>query len=137
SPGHANYDEDTADYVSNWRSFDIVVSGNTHKDSGTAPDFTVGFGAIISQMYSEADHVDYIIYDASSEPDFDAEGEAADLSNHNRICVGEMADDATFGVGVILSAEKITLTKDALHEFDCSDFVGGPIESVKLEGVEH
>lgn len=137
SPDDAKYDETTAEYVSNWRSHSIVVSGNTHKDSGADSDSTVAFGAIISGMYSDADHIDYIIYDASSESAFDAEGDAADLSNDNRICVGDMADEATFGVGVILSSERITLAKEALHAFDCNEFDNGPIEDIVLDGVEH
>lgn len=137
SPGDAKYDEATAKYASNWRAHNVVITGNTHKNTGTDIDATGEFGAVIYSVYKDADHVDHIVYDASSEPDYDAEGDPNDLSNRNHICVGGMADDATFGVVRLLDFGKVTLTKDGLYSFDCHDLIGGVIKEVRLEGVEH
>lgn len=137
SPGHEKYDEDTAEYVSNWRTYNIVIAENKHTNSGTDADMTKAFGALIGLLYEDDDHVDQIIYDASSEPDFDAEAELRDLSNENHICVGGIPDNITFGIGVILDGSKITMTPDDLHSFDCHDLEGGVIKEVVLDGVEH
>lgn len=130
-------DEDDADYLSNWRTHQILIENNTHKGGGTKGGGGQ-FGGIISGLFKDEPHLPTIIYDATSESVFDGEGDAADLSNDNDICIAGLPDDATFAVGRIA---QITpgpiMTNEALHAFDCDELKDGAIGDVELDGVDH
>lgn len=142
---------DNAKYVSNWRTYNIVVSGNTHKNSGT----NVGgglFGGIFQGAYGKGNPVDAIFYNASSESSLPTAAEqesgeknAADVSNDNHICLGDIADDATVGIGSLLAQLSgdvaralFSVNKADLGAFACNELEdGGAVETVVLPGVKN
>ncbi len=73
--------------VFNFRTENIVISGNTHSTEFYRHDITIRFGALFSVLYGGTGATDTIIYDGIGESMFDADV-AANNSNDNTICVG-------------------------------------------------
>jgi parallel beta-helix repeat protein len=76
--------------VTNFRSTDVSVYGNTHEGSGTEPDISSlserELGFLMGVLYGD-EVVDSVLYDAIGESAHDPT-EASGNSNDNRICVG-------------------------------------------------
>jgi hypothetical protein len=70
----------------NFRSENIVVSGNMHINPGSSYTLLLQFGQLLAALYG-SDPSDSVVYDTIGEPMFDATV-AANNSNANRICVG-------------------------------------------------
>jgi parallel beta-helix repeat protein len=72
--------------IMNFRTEDILISGNTHSGSGTDPDMDGMFGPLLRFTYLDTP-VDSIIYDSIGESSFNAD-DASMNSNDNNICAG-------------------------------------------------
>lgn len=77
--------------VTNFRSENIVVSGNHHSGSGTNPDLanTLGIGALFAAFYGPPlnQPVDNVLYDTVDETGFDST-DPANNTNLNNMCIG-------------------------------------------------
>src|SRR5699024_3686186 len=91
-------DEDDADYLSNYRTHQILLANNTHKGGGSQADSNALFGAALGGLFKDEERLPTIVYDASSESGFEGVEDAADLSNDNDICITGLPDDATVAV---------------------------------------
>jgi parallel beta-helix repeat protein len=125
-----------ADTVMNFRSENIVVSGNTHSGSGKMADtrdplqlgllLLLGFGG---------KPVASVLYDTIGEPQFHST-DAARNSNANHICVGGNTN-GTFASLDLAEQSATAMTpffQPAMpfKPFDCKALTGGPIAAVTL-----
>jgi parallel beta-helix repeat protein len=132
--------------VYNYRSDEIVVHGNTHSGSGTAPDTTsvhyrpIGF--LLAVLYN-GEPSDSVMYGTMGESSFDTK-DAALNSNDNHICVGGNTEGtfASLHLDVIipmLEKMEFPTVDDIFHPeapfapFDCTEFTAGPIPEIVLE----
>ena len=131
--------------VFNYRTDNIVVTGNQHDGSGTAPDMgslvdrEIGF--LLGLVYGE-ERVDDVLYDAILEGSFSAT-DASGNSNDHHICVGAN----TAGTFASLDLENLAqavgegpVGPDDLFRppapftpFDCTELDGGPIPAITLD----
>jgi parallel beta-helix repeat protein len=125
--------------VSNYRSENIVIAGNTHDDdaetgSGTNPDPEGGeFGFLLRYTYPDS-AVDSVLYDSVGETFHQTD--ASMNTNNNHICVGGNTD------GTFASMDAATQDVGTFHPFfvpaapfapyDCTTLIGGPVEAVVL-----
>lgn len=89
-PGfHADGTPDTTK-LSNFRSENIVISGNTHSGSGTKPDLDnpLQVGLLLTLLYGNQP-VSNVIYDTIGETDL--------TTNDNNICAGGQPENSSFG----------------------------------------
>ena len=115
--------------VTNFRTENVVISGNTHTDGGLAPEPHGDFGVLIRVLFTE-DPVPSVIYDSIGE---EFSTDPTMHTNVNRICVG----GNTGGTGVasldvpsqLLSPmSPILVVADApFAPFDCTTIEGDPI----------
>lgn len=123
--------------IVNNRGENIVVSGNTHSGSGTAPDAAKELGLLLLVLYQEMP-TPSMIYGTIGESMFDAEV-AANNSNDNHICVGGNtgAVDGFGSMDVETQAEtpgspNLFIADAPFAPFDCTELEGGPVEDVVL-----
>lgn len=134
-------EDDTGEFVYNYRSDNAFVHGNTHTDTGAgAPNtnFDQELGLLLQIVYG-ASPIDAILYDGWDETSFDAMDPALN-SNDNHICIADAAaDGATFAS---LNMEALIANGGVLADlfrpaepyapFDCGDFVSGPLQPPSL-----
>jgi parallel beta-helix repeat protein len=129
--------------VTNFRSENIVIAGNTHDGSGSSVDVSKELGLLVGFLYTVGDNtrgqVPSIIYDAIGESAFDADDPAAN-SNDNHICAGGNPNANAFGsmdaltqVGANLMAPHLIIEDPPFAPFDCDVLEGGPIPEVSLQ----
>jgi parallel beta-helix repeat protein len=125
-----------ADTVMNFRSEDIVVSGNKHSGSGTRPDGNDPkmLGLLLAITYG-TNPIDNILYDAIGEPSFNSTDPVMN-TNANHICVGGNTM-GTFA-SMNLAAQDIThlvpffRPASPFAPFECTALKKGPIAAVVL-----
>ncbi|MEM9072562.1 MAG: parallel beta-helix domain-containing protein [Myxococcota bacterium] len=128
---------ETPGTITNFRTENIVVAGNTHMDSGTSADTTKEMGLLVGVLYGSEDNAPSVVYDTLGETMFDAET-AANNSNDNRICVGGNTGGNGFGsmnIAAQLDApgSPHLIVRDApFAPFDCTELNGGPVQDVTL-----
>lgn len=128
--------EDEADYLSNWRTHQILIANNTHKGGGSKAGKGT-FGDIIGALFASEAHLPTIIYDATSESGFNQE-DPSTLSNDNDICITGLPEGATVAIGRIADLQRgPILTNDNLYVYGCDNLKDGPIADVQLDGVDH
>ncbi|MBK6576736.1 MAG: right-handed parallel beta-helix repeat-containing protein [Sandaracinaceae bacterium] len=120
----------TADTVMNFRSENIVVSGNTHTNPGSSYTLLLQFGQLLAALYG-SDPADSVVYDTIGEPMFDATV-AANNSNANRICVGGNTGGtfASFNAPAQLASPGspfLQLDTAPFAPFDCTTLAGGDL----------
>jgi len=142
-------DQDVDNYY-NFRSTNIVVSGNSHSGGGTNPNGGDGLapdlGALMFWLYGANDtDVDNVLYDGLGESLFDASGDDTTNSNDNLICVG----GNTNGTYATLDIETLAMVAGSTFPpaidpsmiyrptapfapFDCTTLTGDPITPVSL-----
>lgn len=113
----------TAGTIMNFRTEDILISGNTHSGSGTDPDMDGMFGPLLRFTYLDTP-VDSVIYDSIGESSFNAD-DASMNSNDNHICAGGNTN-GTFA-SVDMATQLVTpmspilrLTTAPFAPFDCT-----------------
>ena len=130
-------EDDTGEFVYNYRSDNAYVHGNTHTNTGTgAPNTTLDqeLGVLLQIVYG-AEPIDAVLYDTWSESSFDANDPALN-SNDNHICIGDTAaDGATFAslnMEVLIPNGGVVADlfrpAEPYAPFDCDTFVAGPIQ---------
>ena len=132
--------------VYNFRTNNIVVGGNTHTGSGSAPDGGDAeareIGALLAFTYL-GERVDDVLYDAVMESSFD-KTDATLNSNDNHICVGDntggtfasldletLAD--RFGAGEFPNTGDLFRPEAPFAPFDCTALDGGDIPTISVE----
>jgi parallel beta-helix repeat protein len=124
--------------ISNFRSENILIAGNTHTGSGTAPDLAnpLMLGLLLAIVYNGAP-VDSVLYDAIGESGFESTDPAMN-SNDNHICVGGNTGGtfASMALAQQPSAPPfVPFFRPAapFAPFDCTALTGGPVGEVVLE----
>ena len=126
----------TAGTITNFRSENIVVAGNTHTGSGTMPDTLdpMGFGALMVFVYG-TDPVDSVLYDAVGETSFDSTT-AAMNTNDNHICAGGNTGGTFASMDLANQSAQniIPFFRPAAPfvPFECTTLNGGPVGEVVL-----
>jgi hypothetical protein len=122
----------TAGTITNFRSENIVISGNTHTQSmpTTTYGLTPEFAALFTVLYGMA-HSDNIIYDGIGETTFDATV-AANNSNDNRICAGGNTGGSFANIDapsqLASPGQPILQIADApFAPYDCTTLAGGAL----------
>ncbi|MCB9787631.1 MAG: right-handed parallel beta-helix repeat-containing protein [Deltaproteobacteria bacterium] len=135
--------DESTDTVANYRTSEILVHGNTHSGSGTAPDADDlakrELGVLLKLLYGDTP-VDTILYDAIGEASFSATV-AADNSNTNHVCVTDegAATFASLDIENLQSAPLLTNTyrPDApFAPFDCTALTGSPVMAPTVPQAE-
>lgn len=129
----------TAGRVTNFRSENIVVAGNTHSGSGTSPDImnpNAEFGLLLRLLYP-SNPVDSVIYDAIGESMFNAT-DASMNSNDNHICVGGNTNGSFASLDVptqLMNAPApfLRIPTAPFGPFNCTELLGGPVAPVTLQ----
>jgi len=126
----------TTGTVMNFRSENILVSGNHHTGSGTSPDLhdPLGIGALLAAQ-SDGKPVDSVLYDALEEPRFHSTDSSLN-SNDRHICVG----GNTGGTFASLDLREQSATSlvpffrpaAPFKPFDCTALTGAPVGDVIL-----
>lgn len=121
--------------VTNFRSENIVISGNMHSQSTATTNYGLSpqFAALFTFLYG-SEHSDNIIYDGIGESMFDAT-DATATSNDNRICAGGNTDgtfaniDAPSQLAAPMPGEPILQLETApFAPYDCTALEGGALE---------
>lgn len=128
----------TAGTVTNFRTENIVVSGNQHSGSGTFPDTSQDFGILIAFLFP-GEPMPSILYDTMGESAFDAVDPTAN-SNDNHICAGGNTAGTGFAsvdlasqLPILPMTSPILILETAPYApFDCTVLDGGPIADVVL-----
>ncbi len=121
----------TAGTVTNFRSENIVVSGNTHSGSGLRPDTSdpMQLGILLILIYG-VDPVDSVLYDTVDESLFHST-DASMNSNDNRLCVGGNTGGtfASMKLEDQSAASTVPFFRPAapFAPFDCTALDGGPV----------
>lgn len=119
--------------VANFRTYDVLVEGNTHTGSGTAPDNSSleerEFGFLLAILYG-SDPVDTVLYDSIGESSVDPDV-PGNNSNDNRICVNDDPGVTFASLNVEVTAESVIPTLATVYQpeapfapFDCDGFGG-------------
>ncbi|MCB9661693.1 MAG: right-handed parallel beta-helix repeat-containing protein [Sandaracinaceae bacterium] len=116
--------------ITNFRSENIVVSGNMHVNPGSRYDLTIRFGQLLAVLYG-SDPTDSVLYDTIGESMFD-ENVPANNSNDNHICVGGNTNGtfASFnGEAQLMSPGSpfLQLATAPFAPFDCTTLNGGEL----------
>lgn len=126
----------TAGTITNFRSENIVISGNTHSNSGTQPDTAdpLMFGALLIFVYG-TNPVDNVLYDAIGETSFHST-EAGMNSNDNHMCIGGNTGGTFASMDLANQSVQniIPFFRPAspFAPFDCTVLNGGPVGEVVL-----
>jgi parallel beta-helix repeat protein len=126
--------------VTNFRSENIVVAGNTHSGSGTNPDIKnadAEFGSLLFLLYGPDGTVDSVLYDTFGESMFDPNDPTLN-SNDNHLCVGGNTDGTFASLDfetqfTSAPAPFLSLPTAPFAPFDCTELDGGPVAAVTLE----
>lgn len=122
--------------VTNFRTENIVVAGNSHSGGGTSVDTSVELGQLLALTYlmsAPGVPVDSIVYDGFGESSFDP-SDPGNNSNDNHICAGENTDGTMVSLDVesqlpVPSGSPVLRLPDPLFApFDCTSLEGDPIE---------
>jgi parallel beta-helix repeat protein len=125
-----------ADTITNFRSENIVVAGNTHSGSGRQPDVSdpLQLGALLIFVYGTTP-VDNVLYDSIGEPMFDSTDPALN-SNVNHMCIGGNTGGtfANMKLAEQSPSNIIPFFRPAAPfvPFDCTALNGGPVAEVVL-----
>ncbi|MBK9032288.1 MAG: hypothetical protein IPL61_13410 [Myxococcales bacterium] len=125
-----------ANTITNYRSENIVVAGNTHTGSGLHPDTAdpLQFGVLLILTYA-TNPVDSVLYDSIGEAGFDSTDPTMN-TNDNHICVGGNTNGtfASMNLAVQSAANLVPFFRPAapFAPFDCTTLAGGPIADVVL-----
>lgn len=127
---------DTAGTITNFRSENILVAGNSHSGSGTSPDILDpnNLGLLLGAAYG-ANPTDSVLYDTIGETAFDSTDAGAN-SNDNHLCVGANTE-GTFA-SMHLEAQDVLKLMPFFRPaapfapFDCTALDGDPIADVEL-----
>ncbi len=126
----------TAGSITNFRGENIVVAGNTHMGSGTAPDRSdpLMLGILLGAIYG-GEAIDSVLYDSIGETSFHST-DATMNTNDNHICVGgnTMGTFANMNLAVqdIASITPFFRPAAPFVPFDCTALTGGPVAEVIL-----
>ncbi len=126
----------TAGTITNFRSENIVVAGNSHTGSGLHPDVAdpLMFGVLLIFIYA-TNPVDSVLYDTVGEPMFNSTDPLMN-TNINRICVGGNSGGtfASMKLEDQSASNIIPFFKPArpFAPFDCTTLAGGPVADVVL-----
>jgi len=126
----------TAGTITNARTENIVISGNTHSGSGTNPDRSADFGTLLAAVYGTRS-TSSILYDGIGEPLFSAT-DASMTSNENRICAGGNPMAAGFAVLDVatqllsIGSPILVIADSPFAPFDCTTMDGGAVAEVLL-----
>ena len=121
--------------VSNYRSENIVIAGNSHEGSGTNPDVeSEQFGLLLRFVYGQ-NPVDNVLYDTVG--DSFHETDATMNTNNNHICVGGNTDGTFASMSVVTQAtaplpHPFFVPAAPFAPYDCTTLIGGPVEAVVL-----
>ncbi|WP_169927277.1 parallel beta-helix domain-containing protein [Labilithrix luteola] len=119
------------DQVSTFRLENIVVSGNKHSGSGTAPDLAnpLQIGLVLSIIY-KGQPVDSIVYDTIGETDL--------TTNDNHICVGGNTNGSFGSLDLAKQAQTLgtspvlRFSGPPFGQFNCTTLNGNPIQAPTL-----
>ena len=120
----------------NFRSENIVISGNTHSGSGTQPDTAdpLRFGALLIFVYG-TNPIDNVLYDAIGETSFHST-DALMNTNDNHMCIGGNTGGTFASMNLANQAIEniIPFFRPAapFAPFDCTAVAGGPVAAVVL-----
>ncbi len=116
------------DYVTNYRTENIVISGNMHINPGSSYTLTLLFGQLLAVLYGD-EPSDSVLYDTIGESMFDAEV-AANNSNDNHICVGGNTNGsfASFDAPNQPGGPFLQIDAAPFAPFDCTTLAGGELE---------
>jgi len=126
----------TAGTITNFRSENIVVAGNSHTGSGQQPDTLDPnmFGVLLVLVYGTND-IDSILYDTIGETSFHST-DAGMNTNDNHICVGGNAGGTFASMNVeVQSVENIVpffRPAAPFAPFDCTTLNGGAVVAPTL-----
>ncbi len=126
----------TAGTITNFRSENIVVAGNTHTGSGLHPDLAdpMMFGVLLILTYA-TNPVDSVLYDSIGEPMFHST-DAAMNTNDNHICVGGNTGGtfASMKLEDQSASNVVPFFRPAapFAPYNCSTLTGGPVAEVVL-----
>jgi len=118
--------------ITNFRSENILVAGNTHMGSGTAPDqeAKLPIGVLLKAIYMDSP-VDSVLYDGIGESKFDSKV-GANNSNDNHVCVG----GNTSGTFATMHLEALFTPffrpTAPFAPYDCTALNGGAVAEVML-----
>lgn len=121
----------TAGTITNFRSENIVVSGNSHSGSGTMPDVTdpMQLGLLLVLIYN-TDPVDNVLYDTIGEASFDSTDPLLN-TNDNHMCIGGNTGGtfASMKIEDQSASNTIPFFRPAapFAPFDCTALAGDPI----------
>ena len=127
---------ETPGTVMNFRSQNILISGNTHSGSGMSPDQTREFGVVLAAVFG-FEPVSSVLYDAIGESSFDATDASAN-SNDNHICAGGNTGGNGFAsldvpTQLVAIGSPILVIPDApFAPFDCMDVGGDRVAEVVI-----
>lgn len=127
--------------IRNYRSENIVISGNTHDGSGASvdPNALGGLGVLLAYSYPDGP-TDSILYDGIGEASFHST-DASMNSNTNHLCVGGNTNGTFANMNVTaqleaqaMSALPVPFFRPAspFAPFDCTTLVGGAVAAVML-----
>lgn len=123
----------TADTITNFRSENIVISGNMHSQSSATTNYGLmpQFAALFTLLYG-TEHSDNIIYDGIGESMFDA-AVAANNSNDNHICAGGNTDGTFANINALTqlaappTAPILQIEAAPFAPYDCTALEGGAL----------
>jgi len=132
--------------VYNFLTRNIVITGNSHSGSGTAPDgsdpVAREIGALLAFLYL-GQRVDDVLYDAIGESAFSADDPSGN-SNDNHICMGGNTGGTFASLDLEVLAGRIDggefpstdwlFRPDApFAPFDCTELEGDPIPTISVD----
>lgn len=118
--------------IANYRTENIVISGNTHSGSGTMPSQQFELGMILSAHYP-GEPVDSVLYDSFGETSFDSTDPAGN-TNDNHMCVGGNTGGTFASMALDQQSTPVPFYRPAapFAPFDCTSLNGGPVAPVEL-----
>lgn len=119
--------------IGNYKSTEVVITGNTHSGSGTKADQAVEFGQALGGLFRT--NVPEVLYDVLGETSFD-EDTLANNSNDNHICVGGNPEGRFATVNLRGDILGKLLFPDSRAPFDCEALTDGPVAPVEIAGVK-
>jgi parallel beta-helix repeat protein len=124
-----------ADTVMNFRSENIVISGNTHARTGLMPDLVdpLQVGLLLAASYGD-EPVDPILYDTIEESKFDSTDPLLNSNDHH-ICVGASTGriaSMNLAHQSVLALIPFFRPEAPYAPFDCTELTGGPVAEVVL-----
>lgn len=109
----------------NYLSSDVYVHGNSFSGSGTNPDMSKNFGALVFAAFSAEDVVSNVLYETNDET-VSGPTSLDEATNDHRMCVALEAG-ASFGLASMFSGVPALVLDGDLGIFGCEGFEDGPI----------